>query len=939
MNRKRDGNEKGGVTVKKTIGWIAALAMISMCLPPAVFAVDNYTDGALYDKVVFTDDFEGYIGGTIPAVPWARTNKSATTLTAIDAEGEGLADGAAHGLAAKLAKAKSAAGEDSYMRIQYSGNASTGFSGPIAGNYTAHELQCLEVKLDILVPEELRQNLNLRFLDTISGASTKAANFTVVNAAPVQTLSFTGGKAVPYQPNQWYSLVYYFDFTQDVYSAYVNGELVAENQSTGAVDSCLTSIGVQVATTTSAWAICLDNVTITSIAPAQLSLQTPQQDFDDFPMRDGTVFFASSKPLEADTIPTPVLDDESGEPVLLETEVTGSGVQVILPDMLAFDRRYTVTLPAGARDIYGFETPELEVEFTTMQQDVISARPVLTVGSADAQGTVVVDNPFGEPKTAALALTACNEAGEPLAFSAADARLEAQQQAVVSAALDLPADTAYVQAFPIESIQSARPLRSDIVQSSDELPVVDSGAGDVVLQRAEITDNQLMASGSVLLPGRKAVVIQVVAPDSSIQMMQQVYSDRNGKFTFTYTMPENAPLGSYAVRAYVREAGKMSEKSVSYLLEEELIAAVNGAAEPKELADILRPYHAFSQLDDAYFCDNGYLLLFEQRPYTTFTEIVQTLQTAQTLLATLNTTAPADMSAWIVQQADLLFADLTDIDAFRALKADQGLVIRYLEHIGKYTDIAMFREDFARAMEQYANRQEEKPIKPSKPSGGQGSGGGAGYVPGGYGTGSSTATDPATNPEQEIQPNKPYFSDLEGYDWAKAAIDALAQQDIVTGDGSGIFRPADMITRAEFIKMMVLTMQIQPISGAVVFSDVLPDDWYAPYAAAAQRAGLIYGDEQGHFNGGRSITREEMAVIVYRAMGETHIIGEVTDEAQRFTDDSDIQPYSRNAVYAMRQLGLIAGMDGNRFAPAQAAQRAQAAQILYNFLVMEGDGR
>ncbi len=119
-------------------------------------------------------------------------------------------------------------------------------------------------------------------------------------------------------------------------------------------------------------------------------------------------------------------------------------------------------------------------------------------------------------------------------------------------------------------------------------------------------------------------------------------------------------------------------------------------------------------------------------------------------------------------------------------------------------------------------------------------------------------------------PVAPQFRDVPSTYWAYAAIQALAGAGVASGYPDGTFRPDAAVTRAEFTKMLVLSLGDRPAAdGASPFRDVAPSSWYAPYVAAAVRAGLVDGISATRFEPDAALTREQMAVLVARALKPT----------------------------------------------------------------------
>ena len=123
--------------------------------------------------------------------------------------------------------------------------------------------------------------------------------------------------------------------------------------------------------------------------------------------------------------------------------------------------------------------------------------------------------------------------------------------------------------------------------------------------------------------------------------------------------------------------------------------------------------------------------------------------------------------------------------------------------------------------------------------------------------------------------------------------------------------------------MIVGVMGYSVDSNAVTeFSDA-NGDWYTPYIAAAAQNGLVTGREDGTFGVGDNITRQDMAVIIFRALGSN------ASEIHEFTDSADISGYAVEAVSALYNMGIISGYTDGSFGPKDNATRAEAAKMLY----------
>lgn len=201
-----------------------------------------------------------------------------------------------------------------------------------------------------------------------------------------------------------------------------------------------------------------------------------------------------------------------------------------------------------------------------------------------------------------------------------------------------------------------------------------------------------------------------------------------------------------------------------------------------------------------------------------------------------------------------------------------------------------------------------------------GSGGGGG---GGASKGGSLRVDPVVvaQPTPEKLPEMIY-NDLDTASWASEYIVYLSEKNIVGGKGNGIFAPNDNITREEFTKMIILAFAPESEPEKISFSDVSEKDWYYDYVSKAYSKGIITGYDNGSFGVGENITREDMAVIAFRASGK-----KANGDEIRFDDSDLISDYAVEAVTELSNLGVIAG-NGDSFMPKSPATRAQAAKII-----------
>ncbi|MHA6483433.1 CBM96 family carbohydrate-binding protein [Paenibacillus sp. strain BS8-2] len=181
------------------------------------------------------------------------------------------------------------------------------------------------------------------------------------------------------------------------------------------------------------------------------------------------------------------------------------------------------------------------------------------------------------------------------------------------------------------------------------------------------------------------------------------------------------------------------------------------------------------------------------------------------------------------------------------------------------------------------------------------------------------------------------FSDLEGH-FAQDAINRLSANLLTTGYPEGDYRPNRSITRAEFNALLVRGLGLSADDAGGSFVDVREEDWFAATVMAGTSAGLIYGYEDGSFKPNQTITREEMAMMLVRAMGyvqvtEHNLSNRTASSSMVWQDAHQISEWAQAAVTQAVQAGLMLGKQDSVFAPDHLATRGEAAVTLDRLLL------
>ena len=174
------------------------------------------------------------------------------------------------------------------------------------------------------------------------------------------------------------------------------------------------------------------------------------------------------------------------------------------------------------------------------------------------------------------------------------------------------------------------------------------------------------------------------------------------------------------------------------------------------------------------------------------------------------------------------------------------------------------------------------------------------------------------------------FTDINGH-WANAAIMYLAQNNIVNGKENDTFDPDGTVTRAEFIKMTMKAFKLPNETVGCEFDDLTEEHWAYSYISSAVKMGIVRGTDEKHFAPNEHISRQDMAVILYRTMQKNNALPAISYLEKKFEDFDSISLYAQNSVAYLSNMGAINGSDGH-FMPLKESTRAEVAQLLFNIL-------
>ncbi len=215
-------------------------------------------------------------------------------------------------------------------------------------------------------------------------------------------------------------------------------------------------------------------------------------------------------------------------------------------------------------------------------------------------------------------------------------------------------------------------------------------------------------------------------------------------------------------------------------------------------------------------------------------------------------------------------------------------------------------------------------------------------VPGTTGSFGGKGTSPKkdTNEEEakkedaEIQ-EKPTFTETTFYDvkkedWHYNYIKYVYENNLMQGTDNG-FEPESNMSRAMLVTVLYRMANLKEKANNHNFTDVPKGQWYSDAISWAAENNIVSGVSENKFAPDEDITREQMALIIYRfAKNQGYNVSDVAD-ISNFADKDDVSDWALDALKWANKTELVNGTSKTTLSPKTVATRAQVAKVLMRF--------
>ena len=180
------------------------------------------------------------------------------------------------------------------------------------------------------------------------------------------------------------------------------------------------------------------------------------------------------------------------------------------------------------------------------------------------------------------------------------------------------------------------------------------------------------------------------------------------------------------------------------------------------------------------------------------------------------------------------------------------------------------------------------------------------------------------------EPSGMPFTDVASGAWYYDAVSFVYKRGLMAGTGDNLFSP-NVTTSRGMIVTILYRLDGSPSASSAGFTDVTSGQWYTDAVNWAAANDIVAGYGNGLFGPNDTVTREQMAVILYRYAQYKGYDTSASNSLNGYTDVGGVSSWALTAMQWANAEGLINGTSSTTLSPTSGATRAEVAQILMRF--------
>lgn len=175
------------------------------------------------------------------------------------------------------------------------------------------------------------------------------------------------------------------------------------------------------------------------------------------------------------------------------------------------------------------------------------------------------------------------------------------------------------------------------------------------------------------------------------------------------------------------------------------------------------------------------------------------------------------------------------------------------------------------------------------------------------------------------------FDDVNWDSWYSQAISHAVEKGLMNGTTETRFEPNKLVTRGQLAEIFYRFKGRPKVEGNPGFTDVSQNDYYYNAVSWASQNEIFKGKGVKKFAANDNVTREELAVLLYRMANRQNTQTKLEPNLEFFCDHSEISVWALDAIYWTVSNGLLKGANDTSLCPQGHATRAEIAAIMMRF--------
>ena len=174
------------------------------------------------------------------------------------------------------------------------------------------------------------------------------------------------------------------------------------------------------------------------------------------------------------------------------------------------------------------------------------------------------------------------------------------------------------------------------------------------------------------------------------------------------------------------------------------------------------------------------------------------------------------------------------------------------------------------------------------------------------------------------------FTDVPESQWYYEDVRFVVENGLFTGVSDTQFQPGTTMQRNMMATVLHRLAKEPEVDYSAVFSDVPDGKWYTNGIIWCAQTGIVSGMGGGRFAPGQTVTRQQIAVMLYNYAVRTGRSAVERGDMSAFSDAGTVASWATDAMSWAVGVGILNG-SGGKLLPGDGAQRAQVAAMLHRF--------